>query len=109
MIVVSQVTVNHDGQVVWRLIPFSGIKEVGRNVVRRIFGLILISHLSLGLLVSCMGLGLRMMVVVSLVRTLLRPESVSLLCKFVSFLGTLHWPSGAEDLGHFLVFPTRRS
>ena len=35
--------------------------------------------LSLGLLVSCRGLG------------------------FVSFLGTLHWPSGEKELGHFGV------
>ena len=31
------------------------------------------------------------------------PYSVSLLCKFFSFLGSLHWPAGAEDMGHFGV------
>ena len=29
------------------------------------------------------------------------PYSVSFLFRFTSFLNTLHWPSGAEDLGHF--------
>ena len=29
------------------------------------------------------------------------PYSVSILVRFTSFLGTLHWPSGSVDLGHF--------
>ena len=29
------------------------------------------------------------------------PYSVSILVRFTSFLSTLHWPSGAVDLGHF--------
>ena len=29
------------------------------------------------------------------------PYSVGILVRFTSFLGTLHWPSGAVDLGHF--------
>ena len=29
------------------------------------------------------------------------PYSVGILVKFSSFLGTLHWPSGSVDLGHF--------
>ena len=29
------------------------------------------------------------------------PESVGILVTFTSFLGTLHWPSGFVDLGHF--------
>ena len=29
------------------------------------------------------------------------PFSVSILVRFSSFLGTLHWPSGYADLGHF--------
>ena len=28
------------------------------------------------------------------------PYSVGILCKFTSFLGTLHWPSGSQDMGH---------
>ena len=31
------------------------------------------------------------------------PCSVILLCKFTGFLATLHWPAGAEDMGHFGV------
>ena len=31
------------------------------------------------------------------------PYSVSLLCKFSAFCGSLHWPAGAEDMGHFGV------
>ena len=31
------------------------------------------------------------------------PYSVGILCKFTSFLGTLHWPTGSEDMGHFSV------
>ena len=31
------------------------------------------------------------------------PYSVGVLCRFTSFLGTLHWPSGSDDLGHFWV------
>ena len=29
------------------------------------------------------------------------PKSVDILVRFTSFLGTLHWPSGSLDLGHF--------
>ena len=29
------------------------------------------------------------------------PYSVGILVKFTSFLNTLHWPSGAADIGHF--------
>ena len=29
------------------------------------------------------------------------PYSVGILCKFAAFLGTLHWPVGSEDMGHF--------
>ena len=29
------------------------------------------------------------------------PYSVGILVKFTSFLGTLHWPMGSDDLGHF--------
>ena len=29
------------------------------------------------------------------------PYSVGILVRFTSFLGTLHWPSGSLDLGHF--------
>ena len=29
------------------------------------------------------------------------PYSVGILCKFTPFLGTLHWPWDAADLGHF--------
>ena len=29
------------------------------------------------------------------------PYSVCILIKFASFLNTLHWPSGAADIGHF--------
>ena len=29
------------------------------------------------------------------------PYSVGILVRFTSFLGTLHWPSGSADLGHF--------
>ena len=32
------------------------------------------------------------------------PYSVSIFCKFTFFFGTLHWPAGAEDLGHFGLF-----
>ena len=31
------------------------------------------------------------------------PYSVGILCKFTSFLGTLHWPTGSEDVGHIDV------
>ena len=31
------------------------------------------------------------------------PYSVSILIRFTSFLNTLHWPAGADDLGHFGV------
>ena len=29
------------------------------------------------------------------------PYSVGILCKNTAFLGTLHWPVGSEDMGHF--------
>ena len=32
------------------------------------------------------------------------PYSVGILCKFTAFLGTLHWPCDAVDLGHFDIF-----
>ena len=28
------------------------------------------------------------------------PYSIGILCKFTSFLGTLHWPTGSDDMGH---------
>ena len=31
------------------------------------------------------------------------PKSVGILCKFTSFLGTLHWPVSSDDFGHFGV------
>ena len=31
------------------------------------------------------------------------PYSVDILYKFNAFLGTLHWPMGSEDMGHFGV------
>ena len=31
------------------------------------------------------------------------PYSVGILIKFTSFLNTLHWPSGSDELGHFGV------
>ena len=31
------------------------------------------------------------------------PYSVGILCKFTSFLGTLHWPASSGDFGHFGV------
>ena len=31
------------------------------------------------------------------------PYSVGILCKCTSFLGTLHWPTGSVDMGHFGV------
>ena len=34
-------------------------------------------------------------------------HSVSMLCKFTSFLGTSHWPSDNVDLGHFGIFSWR--
>ena len=32
------------------------------------------------------------------------PYSVGILCKFTSFLGTLHWPTGSVDIGAFWSF-----
>ena len=29
------------------------------------------------------------------------PCSVGILCEFTAFLGSLHWPVGAVDMGHF--------
>ena len=37
------------------------------------------------------------------------PCSVGILCRFTSFLGTLHWTTGSEVLGHFEVFFLRTS
>ena len=31
------------------------------------------------------------------------PYSVGILCRFTSFFGTLHWPTGSGDIGHFGV------
>ena len=31
------------------------------------------------------------------------PYGVGILCRFSSFLGTLHWPSCSDDFGHFGV------
>ena len=31
------------------------------------------------------------------------PKSAGILCKFTAFLGTLHWPFDAVDMGHFGV------
>ena len=46
--------------------------------------------------------GFRLMLVTLLVQILLLGLTVfSILVRFTSFLSTLHWPSGAVDLGHF--------
>ena len=52
------------------------------------------------------GSAFRFKVVVSLVQNCCmalqrQPYSASLLCKFISSFGALHWPSGAKDMGHF--------
>ena len=31
------------------------------------------------------------------------PYSVGILCEFTAFLGSLHWPLDAVDMGHFGV------
>ena len=48
------------------------------------------------------GLDYRLMLVTLLVLILLLGLTVFVfLVRFTSFLGTLHWPSGSVDLGHF--------
>ena len=32
-----------------------------------------------------------------------RPYSVGILCEFTAFLGSLHWPVDAVNMGHFGV------
>ena len=88
-----------------RLIPLSGVKGVGPSSARWILGLMSILPLSLGLVVSYMGLGFQFMVVLSVARILLLGRKVSSCPRSLfPFFLTLHWPSGADDLGHFGFF-----
>ena len=52
MIAVAGVSVNHDGRVVLPLIPWFGIRGVRQKLVSLLFGLMLILHLFLALVVS---------------------------------------------------------
>ena len=104
MIVVSRVSVNHDGR--GGIAPDSLVwDQRGRSKQRRVDIRV---NIDLATLPEPPGLLQGPWVPVrggsiSYADIAAWPCSVSLLCKFVSYWCTLHWPSGAEELGHFGV------
>ena len=103
MIAIAGVNVNHMMvRVVLFLIPLFGIMVVGQKLVSLLLGLMWILHLFLALLVSQVVLRFRFMVVTFLVLILLPGRTVLVFwLSLLLFLGTLHWPTGSDDLGHF--------
>ena len=104
MIAVSRVAVNHDGKGSSALTHLFGI--MGQR--GRCEGLILGLKVDLASLPGPRGFlnGPWMQVhggCITGADVVARPYSVGLLCKFTAFLGTLHWPADAVDMGHFGV------
>ena len=97
-IAISQVSVNHDGR--GGTAPDRLVWDQGSGPSREklTLGLTLIRFLVL--LVSCAGLGSRLMVGASLVLMLLPGRVVFVCCEFSSFLGSLQWPADTGDLWH---------
>ena len=99
MIAVARVTVNHDGRGGTAPDP----SEI--RVASLILGLMLFLLLFLVLLASWVGPGFRFMVVTFMVLILLPGHTVLAFSFLITaFLGTLHWPMGSEDVGHFWGF-----
>ena len=108
MIAISRVSVHHDGRGGTASDPlFFGMRGVGLSSVKSTLGLMLTlqRYRSLRLMVgsglcefsSLLGTpgALWSLLFVTGADVAALPSSVSLLCQFTSFLGTLHWPAGA--------------
>ena len=104
MIAISRVAVNHDGKggsapdpLIW---DHGRSKKVRRTDIRVNVGLASLpgprGFLS-GLWVQVHG------GVIAGADIAAWPYSVGIVCKFTTFLGTLHWLVGAVDMGHFGV------
>ena len=105
MIAVAEVSVNHDGK--GGTAPDPLVWDQGRPKVRK---LAIRVNVDLASLPGPPGFLNSYWVQVSAGRTTgadiaAWPYSVSILIRFTSFLNTLHWPSGADDFGHFCFFP----
>ena len=74
---------------------------VDRNLTLRVD--VDLASLFQALLASWVGPGFRFMVDTFLVVILLPGHNVGILFRFTSFLSTLHWPTGSDDMGHFDV------
>ena len=77
------------------------MKGARRSNAKLLSGLTLILHRFLGRLAPCMNPGNRFRVCVTGADVAAWPCSVSLLCKLVAFLGSLHWPADYGDMVHF--------
>ena len=100
MIAVSRVAVNHDGKgcsapdpLVW---DQGGPRKVRKTDIR--------INVDLASLPGPCGFlhGTWMRFITGL-DVAVWPKSVGILCKFTAFLGSLHWPVDAVDMGHFGV------
>ena len=81
-----------------------GYPVMHEKLASLLLGSMLILPLSLVLLVSWVGHGFNFMgSSISGADIAAWPYSVGILCKFTAFLGTLHWPMGSDDMGHFGV------
>ena len=104
IIAVARVTVNHDGRggtapdpLVW---DEGGRKKARRTDIR--------VNIDIATLPGPTGfLGMKWMQVhgggVAGADIAAWPYSAGIICNFIAFLGTLHWPTGSEDMGHFGV------
>ena len=101
MIVVALVSVNHDGKGGTAPDPLVWDQGAGLRFVSLLSRLMLILLLLLALLVFFITLGFRSLLVITGADIAAWSYSVSVMIRFTSFLATLHWPSGAEDFGHF--------
>ena len=104
MIAIARVSVNYDGRGGTAPIPWIGIRVVGLKLVSLLLGLIV----DLASLPGPPGFSSGPWIQVDAGRIsgadiAAWPYSVGILIWFTSFLNTLHWPSGSDDLGHFGV------
>ena len=103
MIAVARVSVNHDGKGGTAPDPLVWVQGAGRPKVRK---LAIRVNVDLASLPGPPGFMNNSWVQVSAgcvtgADIAAWPSSVSILIRFTSFLHTLHWPSGADDFGHF--------
>ena len=85
-------------------IPLYGTREVRERRAGPTLGFMLILPLYLVLLLPWMALDAGTLGSITGADIAVWPYSVGILFKFTAFLGTLHWPVNAVDVGHCRSF-----